>query len=170
MEGAMKLAFAAVAASIGLGLPDPSFACSLSPDAIAKRPRLEEVVTSRPIVFIGTVVDVLPGEKLFIGDPPRDVSPPLERDPFAKAKFKIEIPIRGVTGDFIEIRSGQVAMCGQHHQIGERWFFAGDANGSNFLDRSALLVDHLGNSFVAVNADLVRLFPKILELPPPPRP
>jgi hypothetical protein len=105
MEGAMKLAFAAVAASIGLGLRDPSFACSLSPDAIAKRPRLDEVVTSRPIVFIGTVVDVLPGEKLFIGDPPRDVSPPLERDPFAKAKFKIEIPIRGVTGDFIEIRN-----------------------------------------------------------------
>ena len=102
-------------------------ACSPSLEWFKNPPSLETIIEGNPIVFIGAVISAdgkpyyLPGMGMF-----------------TNAKFKIEMPIKGVGGDTIEIRQGQPSACLNKYLTGERWFFAGDIRGSSTLSAFAL--------------------------------
>lgn len=53
-------------------LVNDAVSCSPSPPALNNRPKLGEIISSHPFVFIGTVVDSAE-RKMLIGTPPREI-------------------------------------------------------------------------------------------------
>jgi hypothetical protein len=159
----------------------PAIACSPSRQAFENRPKLEEILASHPIVFIGTVVDAGGQEKVIVGSPPREiiVPPNLAQGrtiiPMAKrvtAKIKVEIPIRGEVVDIFEVPNGGGGDCSNGFEVGQRWFFSGTSSGSHFFDGSTVLVDQFGNvrateALGVDHTEIVTMFPELLKLPPP---
>jgi hypothetical protein len=134
--------------SIGgiIGLNAQAAACSVNMAPGYQPPRVEEIVSKRPIVFIGTVVSSgRPERKTTVGTPPREAMIGVPTEPIEIAKFRIEIPIRGVTEGVFEVRNGQNGMCSNEFNVGERWFFSGTKDGSSYFDGSTLLIDVWGN-------------------------
>jgi hypothetical protein len=152
--------FAVVTApALLIGLATEAVACFPSPSAFQNRPHLEQILLSRPIVFVGTVINIGPSER---------------EGPEAGyvAKLIVEIPLRGVSGGVFEVRQGYSGACFNEFSVGQRWFFSGNRNGSSYFDGSTLLVGEfgkyqgtgaLGTSHDEINAQI----PKVLTLPAP---
>jgi hypothetical protein len=162
----MKRDIAALIVSIlmlGIGLTTEALACSV----IGNSPRLEAAISSNSIVFIGTVMSSGWSEqkKMVIGDPPREVTLPLRGSP-AYATLRVEIPIKGVTGDVIEIPQGRGGLCEIQFNTGDRWFFAGSTTGSGYFSGSTILNRSVGPVGVD-HEEIKKLFPEVLTLPPP---
>ncbi len=169
---------AAVTTSIvmfGFGMTSDALACRPTESSLRNRPLLEAIISSNPIVFIGSVIaSGWPEEKVMIGNPPREVYRPRTWFPVPNATIKIEIPIRGVTGDTIEIRQGLPGVCENEFNTGQRWFFAGNTEGSSYFSGATVLIDELGRSSGtgALGADhdeIKKMFPEVLSLPTPQR-
>jgi hypothetical protein len=146
-------------------LVNDAVSCSPSPQAFNNRPKLGEIISSHPFVFIGTVVDSAE-RKMLIGTPPREIPA------YRIAKIKVEIPIRGEVGDVFEVRNGGGGDCSNEFIVGQRWFFSGEESGSNYFDGSTVLVDEFGNSrrtgaLGVDHSEINKMFPEVLTLSAP---
>jgi hypothetical protein len=148
-----------VAFALVIGLATEAIACTPSLDAFQNRPLLEQILSSRPIVFVGTVISIGPSER--------------ERPEAGHvAKLIVEIPLRGVSGGVFEVRQGHSGVCSNEFGVGQRWFFSGNQNGSSFFDGSTLLVDEFGKyqrtgALGTSHDEINTLIPKVLTLPAP---
>jgi hypothetical protein len=171
LEAAVKLEINArrfdivVAVMWSFVLVNDAVSCSPSPRAFNNRPKLGEIISSHPFVFIGTVVDSAE-RKMLIGTPPREIPA------YRAAKIKVEIPIRGEVGDVFEVRNGGGGDCSNQFIVGQRWFFSGEKSGSNYFNGSTVLVDEFGNSrrtdaLGVDHSEINEMFPEILTLSAP---
>jgi hypothetical protein len=91
---------------------------------------------------------------------------------FGQAQLKVEIPIKGVIVDIFEVEQGLGGNCFNEFNVGERWFFSGNRNGSSYFDGSTMLVNEFGAHRMtgvlgADHNEINRLIPKVLMLPAP---
>jgi hypothetical protein len=139
-----------------------AIACSPSKKAFENSPKLHEVLESHPIVFIGTVVD---------SGGPEFARPGASGDRLAK--FRVEIIIRGQPAQVFEVKNPRSSgMCENQFHVGERWFFSGTKEGSDYFDGSSILVDQsgqlrLGSALAVSHESITAMFPNFLKLPPP---
>jgi hypothetical protein len=127
-----------------LGFAHSATAClSLEPP-----PKLEKILATPLVVFIGTVV--------MVGSPPRDLG--VGR----RMKIKVEIPIHGDVARIFEFEVQNQSDCTFRFEVGQRWFYAGPSLG----DGSRLLVDEFGK-VQATGQEIVQMFPEVLTLPSP---
>jgi hypothetical protein len=138
-----------------LGATNPALACSMR--GPPREPNLQTIVQYGRVVFIGTVV-YTDGELEGLSQLPMG----------GRAKFKVEIPVRGEPGEIFEIRNGEGSDCKDQFQRGVRYFFSGCVSGSSRADGSAALPTD-GQKRDTYLAKIFQIFPEAQSLPPPER-
>jgi len=138
-----------------VGATNPALGCRmiLPPQG----PNLQTIVQYGGVVFIGTVV-YTDGE----------LEGPSRLPMGGKARFKVEIPVRGKLGEIFEIQNGEGTDCRDQFQRGVRYFFSGDASGSSRGDGSAALPPNGQNGDTYLTR-IIQMFPEAQSLPPPER-
>lgn len=143
-----------------------ALACSPSLEARNRPPpSLDRMLSSHPIVFVGVVTN----------DGLAERKPGSEPDSRLRyATFRIEIPLKGVDGkETIQVRNRGGGDCYNRFSVGERWMFAGSADGAMYSiwSGSTVLADSKGDLPEAEQSDhqkaLRKALPQISKLPPP---
>jgi hypothetical protein len=140
-----KRAALALAALILAILAREAAACAIAPGWTP--PPLAEWLARSPVVFIGTVLSSgWPEERMVVGSPPREVIFGRRTPELVKARFQVEVALRGVSSPKFEVRQGETS-CDNEFQPGERWLFVGTRNGSFIFGGSRVLRTGLGTEF-----------------------
>ena len=161
-----KLALPILVACSVIALAPEAIACSPSPEARNRPPpSLDQMLSSHPIVFVGVVVDDGLVDRKSGSEPDSQLR---------YATFRIEIPLKGTAGmETIKVRNRGGGDCYNRFSVGERWVFAGDANGAMYSiwSGSIVLADSKGDTAEAERSDhekaLRKALPQIEKLPSP---
>lgn len=136
-------------------------ACPIAPGW--KPPPLAEWLTHSPIAFIGTVISSgWPEDKLVVGSPPREIMVGRRNGQYPLARFRVEVPLRGIIAPMAEVRQGET-VCDNEFQPGERWLFVGTRNGSFVFGGSRILRTAVGKEYPLATEDrdaILRVFPE----------
>jgi hypothetical protein len=163
---ARGITLALLAALSAITVASDAVACSPSPEARNQPPpSLDRMLSSHPIVFVGVVTN----------DGLTERKPGSEPDSGLRyATFRIEIPLKGVDGkDTIQVRNRGGGDCYNRFSVGERWIFAGSADGAMYSiwSGSTVLADSKGDLPEAEQSAhqkaLRKALPQIGRLPPP---